>query len=969
MDMGRLIEKGRIGRLLFAFIVINVTFIVACQNNSIKKTPPKAVHGVLDLNTWDLEKEGSIKLAGEWEFYWNQLLTPEDFSRPNPPEKSGFMYIPGCWNGYVLDGKKLSGDGYATYRLRILREEQKRDLALKIKDIHTAYVLYVNGKRLSSAGVVGKTADTTVPDVMPAVVDFSSETHQMEIILQISNFHHRLGGQWGAIQLGTEKEILNLQERSIVFDIFLCGGIFLIGLYHLCLFIIRPKDKSPLYFGMFCLLIVFRILTTGDKQFIYLFPNSSWELRVKIEYLSFYLAVPVFGTFIHSLFPREISRWVLGVVQLFGILFSAIVILTPAQIYSYTVQPYLVITSMGCVYGVYALILSLVRKRDGAVILFIGSFILFITVAYEMLAYSGVMTIVETLVPLGVLSFIFFQAILLSHRFSMAFDTIEKQRQDLHETNIAYLKEITERRRTEKALQEAYSIINRSPAIAFLRKNMEGLPVEFVSDNVMELIGYSAEEFLSGHISYPKIIHSEDLERVAREIKRFSSERNRSGFVHEPYRIMSKDGNMKWVDERTYMRRDPAGNITHYESIVMDITDRVRAEAEKDKLEAQLQQAQKMKAIGTLAGGIAHDFNNLLMAISGYNSILRLKIDPSHPGYKHLNGIMKCVDSASELTKQLLGFARGGKYEVKPINLNEVVKAQNRISGHTKKEITIHSKYEENLFTVEADRGQIEQVLMNIYVNAWQAMPQGGELRIQTENVIIDKEDALAFEVGPGKYAKISVTDTGVGMDEETRKRIFDPFFTTKEMERGTGMGLSSAYGIIKNHGGFITVYSEPGHGSTFGIFLPASKKKAVEDKKSPAKMIKGSGTVLLIDDEDPVLEVGEEILHLLGYEVMTAKKGQDAIHIYRENHENILLVILDMIMPEISSSEVYDELKKINPDIIVLLSSGYSINGKASEMLNSGCDGFIQKPFTMIQLSQKISEILNKPRSTPSNH
>lgn len=958
--MERSIARGRISLVLIVVIAINLAFFIACQKNSTKKIPPKAINGVLDLKNWDLSKDGPIDLAGEWEFYWEKHLTPEDFSKSNPPEKSGLISEPGCWNGYVLKGKQLPGDGYATFRLKILMNDQKGNFAFKLQDIHTAFIFYVNGEKISVAGVAGKTFETTSPYIFPTVSDFTSETNQVDIILQISNFHHRLGGQWGVIQLGREKEIRLLQERSLILDIFLCGGIFLIGLYHLSLFFLRKKVKSPLYFGIFCFLIVLRILTTGEKYFIHLFPGLGWELMVKGEYLSFYLAVVIFAMFIHSLFPREFSKRIIRIIQFLGIIFSCIVLLTPAKIYSYTVQPYLIVTFMSCMYGVYGLILSLFRKREGAFLFSLGFFILFLAVTNDIFTYLGIITNVDSLAPLGVLLFIFFQAFLLSRRFSVAFDTVEKQRQDLQETNVAYLQEINERKRTENALQEAYDIINRSPAIAFLWKNLEGWPVEFVSDNVIELTGYTSEEFTKNQISYAKTIHPDDLERVAKEVKTFSSEKLRKGFVHEPYRIISKDGKVRWVDERTYIRRDGKGIITHYEGIVIDITDRVQAETEKTKLEAQLQQAQKMKAIGTLAGGIAHDFNNLLMAISGYNSLIRLKTDRSHPTYKHLDGIMQCIESASGLTKQLLGFARGGKYEVKPTDLNEFVKAQNRMFGHTKKEITIHSQYEKKLFVVEVDRGQIEQVLMNIYVNAWQAMPEGGELHIQTENVEIDKGHALPFEVEPGKYAKISITDTGIGMDEDTRKRIFDPFFTTKEMERGTGMGLSSAYGITKNHGGFITVYSEPGQGSTFNIYLPASEKKAIEDEKPSEELLTGTGTVLLIDDEDMILAVGEELLNLLGYDVMTASSGQEAINAYRNNHDKITIVILDMIMPGMSGSETYNSLKEIDPDVIVLLSSGYSLNGKAKDILNSGCDGFIQKPFTMIQLSQKISEILN---------
>jgi signal transduction histidine kinase len=225
-----------------------------------------------------------------------------------------------------------------------------------------------------------------------------------------------------------------------------------------------------------------------------------------------------------------------------------------------------------------------------------------------------------------------------------------------------------------------------------------------------------------------------------------------------------------------------------------------------------------MESLGTLAGGIAHDFNNLLMGIQGRTSLMVMDKDYSHPDFEHLKGIEDYVKSAADLTRQLLGFARGGKYEVKPTDINEMIKKSSSMFGRTKKEIKIHEKYQKDVWTVEVDQGQIEQVLMNLYVNAWQAMPGGGELYIETENVTLNEDYVKPYQVEQGNYVKISITDTGVGMDEATRQRIFEPFFTTKEMGRGTGLGLASVYGIIKNHGGFINVYSEKGEGTTFNI-------------------------------------------------------------------------------------------------------------------------------------------------------
>jgi two-component system cell cycle sensor histidine kinase/response regulator CckA len=261
---------------------------------------------------------------------------------------------------------------------------------------------------------------------------------------------------------------------------------------------------------------------------------------------------------------------------------------------------------------------------------------------------------------------------------------------------------------------------------------------------------------------------------------------------------------------------------------------------------------------------------------------------------------------------------------------------------------------------VEVDRGQMEQVFMNLFVNAWQAMPGGGEIYLETENVDLDDARAISYSVRPGRYVKISVTDTGTGMDEKTRERIFDPFFTTKGMGRGTGLGLATVYGIIKGHKGAINVYSEPGHGTTFTIYLPASEREVIGEKTETWTIAMGTETILLVDDEKMVLEVSREMLEFLGYRVYAAGSGQEALAVYMEKRNEIDLVILDMIMPGISGGETFDRLREINSAVRVLLSSGYSINGEAKHILDRGCNGFIQKPFHLTKLSRKIREVLD---------
>jgi CheY-like chemotaxis protein len=281
--------------------------------------------------------------------------------------------------------------------------------------------------------------------------------------------------------------------------------------------------------------------------------------------------------------------------------------------------------------------------------------------------------------------------------------------------------------------------------------------------------------------------------------------------------------------------------------------------------------------------------------------------------------------------------------------------------ARTKKELSINTKYQQDVWTVEVDKNQIDQVLLNLYVNAWQAMPGGGHLFIQTKNCNLDAQFVKPYQVAPGRYVEITVTDTGVGMDDETRKRIFDPFFTTKVRGRGTGLGLASAYGIIKNHDGIIKVQSDRGKGSTFTVYLPASDKPVNESASVAEQPAAGSGTILLVDDEEMILGVGKSMLERLGYRVLTAGSGSEAIKIFRQDPAQIDLVILDLIMPELNGGETYERLKEIDPLIRVLFSSGYSKDGVASEILKDATACFIQKPFDLEKLSRNVRQALQQ--------
>ena len=411
---------------------------------------------------------------------------------------------------------------------------------------------------------------------------------------------------------------------------------------------------------------------------------------------------------------------------------------------------------------------------------------------------------------------------------------------------------------------------------------------------------------------------------------------------------------IEWLEVYSFPIKDnETGKITGVVEFVRDIS-------EHRRLEGQLAQAERMDSIGRLAGGIAHDFNNLLMGIRGNTALILSQLDPNHNGVKNLQKIEACVQSASELTSRLLGFARGGKYEVQVTDLNKILVENLDLFERTQKELVVRSSMEVDLWPTEVDQGQINQVFLNLFVNAWEAMPSGGELRLQTENVVLAEDFVLVHDVPAGRYVKVTVSDSGIGMDESTRARIFDPFFTTKEQGRGTGLGLASAYGIVKNHHGIITVESRSGQGATFSVYLPATDKPVMETDVPDDDVARGSETVLLVDDEDLIIEVGTRLLENLGYRVMVARDGLEAVEMYQANQDGIDCVILDMIMPEVNGGKTYDLLKQFDADIKVLLASGYSIDGQADEILKRGCNGFIQKPFSVGELSQKIRQVLD---------
>lgn len=639
--------------------------------------------------------------------------------------------------------------------------------------------------------------------------------------------------------------------------------------------------------------------------------------------------------------------------------------------------------------------------------------------------------------------------------------------------------------RAEHDLREAYNIINKSSSIAFLWRNEKECPVEFVTENVKKIFGYTADELINGKISYKKIIHPDDLKKVEREISECCRDEINSSFSHEPYRIITKKKEIKWIDDKKEIRRDSEGNITHFQGIIEDITEKKRAEevlresekkyrelvenindwvwitdqkgiylyssskvneilgleaadiigksmfelipenerknffnifqnivknkisfyrivvknldktgcvkileksgnpffdqngnligyrgidrdiTEQKNLEHQLFQAQKMESIGLLAGGIAHDFNNLLMAIMSYSKFIEMKLEDDNPLKEYINEITNVCRKATTLTQNLLAFSRKQIMNLSSLKLNSLISEIKKTLIHLiREDIELKTILYNKEINVVADSNAINQVLLNLVTNACDSMPNGGYLEIKTDVVKIDKNFINSYGYGkPGNYALIQVSDTGIGIDKKVYEKIFDPFYTTKEIGKGTGLGLSVSYGIIKQHNGFISVYSEKGEGTTFKIYLPLAqtKSKKREGTKENLSVLRGDETILVVEDEKEIRKSLKIILEDIGYNVIVAVDGIEAIEKFKKNMGKINLIILDIIIPKLNGKDVYEKIKYIAPDLKFIFMSGYTAESIKNKDISNKDLNFISKPILPDKLLNKIREVLDK--------
>jgi len=517
------------------------------------------------------------------------------------------------------------------------------------------------------------------------------------------------------------------------------------------------------------------------------------------------------------------------------------------------------------------------------------------------------------------------------------------------------------------AAEDRYrTLVERLPAITYIAELGADGPWHYVSPQIESILGFTPEEWLSDPMSWMNHIHKDDQAIALAAERRFQETHE---LFQAEYRMFARDGRIRWFRDEAVMLHQASDRPLMMQGVLYDMTERKR-------LEDELRHSQKMEAVGQLAGGVAHDFNNLLTLIQAHNEHLRRRLDPGDPAQQDALEIERAVTRAAVLTRQLLAFGRKQVLQTKILDLNAVVtEVVKMLSPVIPNNIELGVRQAPSLGRVKADPSQIEQIILNLAVNARDAMPHGGRLILETKNIEVDEAYARNHNgVPPGQYVMLMVSDTGVGMDSDTKARIFEPFFTTKEPGKGTGLGLATVYGVVKQMGGAIWVRSQPGNGTSFEVYLPlalAEKKEEAAGSSSRTALAtapNGAETVLLVEDQEGIRDMVQEFLRRKGYTVLQAVDGNDALRIADEHKNPIHLLITDMIMPNIGGAELANLLMPLRPQMKVLFMSGDPENASLG---NGGIDekvAILQKPFLLDALARKIRSVLEETGSASTN-